>query len=57
MSRFISSHPDGCWCISPIPAALIRVNHASKQIDIGIEDYGDEPAQWEQAKELALAAV
>jgi hypothetical protein len=51
------------WVLVHIPdsAALIRVNHASKQIDIVeiLEDYGgiDEPAQWEQAKELALAAM
>jgi hypothetical protein len=45
----------------PDAAALIRVNHASEQIDIVeiFEEYGgyDEPAQWQQVKDLALAAV
>jgi hypothetical protein len=37
------------------------VNHATEQIDIVeiFEEYGgyDEPAQWEQVKDLALVAV
>jgi hypothetical protein len=45
----------------PGAAALMRVNHAAGQIDIVdiIPDYGgyDEPAQWQDVKERALAAV
>lgn len=45
----------------PDAAALIRVNHATRQIDIVeiFEEYGgyDEPAQWQNIRDAALAAV
>ena len=45
----------------PDIAALVRVNHASRLIDIVeiIEEYGgyDEPDQWKELEELALRNV
>jgi hypothetical protein len=45
----------------PDPAAVVRVDHANATIDIVtiVNLYGgpDEPAQWQEAQEIALAAA
>jgi hypothetical protein len=53
--------PRGVLAHVPDSAALIRVDHESERIEIIeiYEEYGgyDEPAQWMQLRERALAAV